>query len=130
MEMKIAYRSGKKFIATCRGKQLIIDQPLENGGTDEGMTPPEAFIASIGSCMGVYVLNYCRNANINPTDMILSIEWDKAKSPARISKINVEIKIPKSKMKERSEAILKVANHCLVHQTLLQPPKMEINLVE
>jgi uncharacterized OsmC-like protein len=130
MEMKIAYRSGKKFIATCRGKQLVIDQPLENGGTDEGMTPPEAFIASIGSCMGVYVLNYCRSANINPTDMILSIEWDKTKNPARISKIKVEIKIPKSKMKERSEAILKVANHCLVHQTLLQPPKMEINLVE
>jgi uncharacterized OsmC-like protein len=58
MEMKIAYRSGKKFVATCRGKQLIIDQPLENGGTDEGITPPEAFIASVGSCMGVYVLNY------------------------------------------------------------------------
>jgi uncharacterized OsmC-like protein len=130
MEMKIAYRSGKKFIATCRGKQLIIDQPLESSGTDEGMTPPEAFIASIGSCMGVYVLNYCRNANINPTDMILSIEWDKGKNPARISKIKVEIKIPKGKIKDRSEAILKVANHCLVHQTLLQPPEMEINLVE
>lgn len=130
MEMKIAYRSGKKFVATCRGKQLIIDQPLESGGTDEGMTPPEAFIASIGSCMGVYVLNYCRNANINPTDMILSIEWTKGKNPARISKIKVEIKMPKGKIESRSEAILKVANHCLVHQTLLQPPEMEINLVE
>ncbi len=130
MEMKIAYRSGKKFVAICRGKQMIIDQPLENEGTDEGMTPPEAFIAGVGSCMGVYVLNYCRNANINPSDMILSIKWEKAKNPARISKIEVKIKIPKGDIKGRSEAILKVANHCLVHQTLLQPPEMEITLTE
>jgi uncharacterized OsmC-like protein len=62
--------------------------------------------------------------------MILSLEWEKGKNPARISKIKVEIKVPKGKVKGRSEAILKVANHCLVHQTLLQPPEMEINLVE
>ena len=61
MELKVAYRSGKKFVVTCRGKQIIIDQPVESGGNDEGMSPPETFIASVGSCMGVYVLNYCKN---------------------------------------------------------------------
>jgi uncharacterized OsmC-like protein len=130
MEMKIAYRSGKKFIATCRGKQMVIDQPLESNGTDAGMTPPEAFIVSLGSCMGIYVLNYCKRAKINPSDMILSMEWSKDKNPARISKIKVEIKLPKGEIKNRSDAILKTANHCLVHQTLLQPPELEIKLVE
>ena len=130
MEMKIAYRSGKKFVATCRGKQLIVDQPVEDGGGDEGMSPPETFIAALGSCMGVYVLNYCKNAKINPTDMILSVEWEKAKNPVRIAKIKVDIKLPKGNIKDRSEAILKVANHCLLHQTLIQSPELEINLTE
>ena len=130
MEMKIAFRSGKKFVATCRGQQIITDQPEEKEGHDQGMTPPEVFIASIGSCIGVYVLNYCKTADINPIDMILSVDWQQTKNPARISKIKVNIKLPKGEIKDRSEAILRVAHHCLLHQTLLQPPEMEISLTE
>jgi organic hydroperoxide reductase OsmC/OhrA len=32
--------------------QFSSDQPVENGGHDEGMTPPELLLASLGSCAG------------------------------------------------------------------------------
>lgn len=128
MEMKIAYKGGKKFIATCRGQQIIIDLPVEQEGNDEGMTPPETFIASLASCMGVYVLNYCRNVKINPNNMLLSVSWDKASNPARINNIKVEIRLPKMLDQERREALIKVAEHCLVHNTIHTPPKLEVSL--
>jgi putative redox protein len=130
MEMKIAYKGKKKFVVTTRGHQLLVDQPIEDEGSDEGMTPPEIFVASLASCMGVYVLNYCKNIGINPNDMILSVEWEKATNPARLSYIKVDIKLPKIKAKEKEKAIIKVAEHCLVHNTINSPPQISINLIE
>ncbi len=130
MDMKVAYKGGKRFMVTTRGQQLLVDQPLEEEGTDKGMTPPEVFVASLATCMGAYVLNYCKNIGINPNDMILSLEWEKASNPARIGSITVDIKLPKIKAKDRQQAIIKVAEHCLVHNTILTPPRITINLTE
>ncbi len=128
MEMKIAYKSGKKFIATSRGQQMIIDLPEEQGGTDEGMTPPETFIASLASCMGVYIINYCKNVKINTNDMLLTVTWEKAANPARISKIDVDVHLPKMVAENKREALIKVAEHCLVHNTVHTHPQVKVNL--
>ncbi len=130
MEMKVAFKGGRKFMVTTRGHQLLVDQPLGEEGTDKGMTPPEVFVASLASCMGVYVLNYCKNVGINPSDMMLSLEWEKATNPARIGSITVDIKLPKIKAKDRQQAIIKVAEHCLVHNTIQNPPEITISLTD
>ncbi len=128
--MKVAFKGGKKFIVTTRGQQLIVDQPVEDEGTDMGMTPPEIFVASLAACMGVYIVNYCKNVGINPNDMMLSVESRKASNPARIGSIKVDIKLPKIKVEDRKKAIIKVAEHCLVHNSIQHPPKITINLTE
>ena len=129
MEMNISYKDGKKFIASCRNHEVIIDQPLDNGGKDEGPTPPELFIASLGSCIGVYVLAYCKNAGIKTEGMAINVSWQKAKNPDRIGEIKVDVKLPED-VGKRKAALLKVAEHCLIHNTILHPPKIEINLLQ
>ena len=128
MEMTISYKEGKKFIASCRNHEITIDQPLDNGGKDEGPTPPELFIASLGSCIGVYVLAYCKNAGIKTDGFAINTRWEKAKDPDRIGKIKIDIKLPEDAGK-RKAALLKVAEHCLVHNTIIHPPKIEIDLI-
>ncbi len=130
MEMFLAHKGKKKFVVAARGHQIIVDQPLEQEGNDEGMTPPEIFIASLATCMGVYILNYCKNSGINPNDMTLNIKWEKASNPARIGNVKVDIKLPRYKNMEREQAIIKVAEHCLVHNTINMPPEISINLVK
>jgi len=125
LEMKIAYKGGKKFIAISGGRQIIIDLPVEQGGSDG----PETFVAALASCMGVYVLNYCKNVKINTNNMLLSVQWEKASNPARISSIKVEVCLPRMLDKERQEALIKVAEHCLVHNTIHTPPQVEVSLV-
>ncbi|KKR31818.1 MAG: hypothetical protein UT63_C0059G0001 [Candidatus Gottesmanbacteria bacterium GW2011_GWC2_39_8] len=127
MEMTISYKEGEKFIASCRGHEITIDQPLDNGGKDEGPTPPELFIASLGSCIGVYVLAYCKNAKINTEGMAINVKWEKAKDPDRIGTIKVDIKLPED-VGKRKAALLKVAEHCLVHNTITHLPIIEITL--
>lgn len=41
MEVLAQYLGGSKFEVTARGHRVVCDQPLDNGGSDEGMSPPE-----------------------------------------------------------------------------------------
>jgi putative redox protein len=127
--MKIAYKTQKKFTVTHRGHQIIVDQPLEKDGTDQGLTPPELFIASLATCMGAYIINYFDNTGLNANDMLISINWEKAPNPARIAEIKIDIELPRIETSDKKAAIVKVAEHCLVNNTIQGAPEISINLV-
>src|ERR1700682_3686584 len=58
MEVKTRYAGGVKFEIMARGHRVLCDQPLESGGSDSGMTPPEFLLAALASCAGYYVAQY------------------------------------------------------------------------
>lgn len=47
-----AVSQGPKAVTPIYKHELIMDQPPAAGGTDEGPTPVDAFLATIGSCLG------------------------------------------------------------------------------
>jgi uncharacterized OsmC-like protein len=126
---EIKYIGGKKFSAQNRTHTVIIDQPEDSGGQDNGPTPPELFIDSLGSCIGVYVLAFCKNTGVNPDGMKIILDWEKATDkPARIKKINARIELPKADVGARKAALLKVAESCLIHETIKHQPEINIEL--
>ena len=62
--MVVESLGGLGFSAKTRGHEAILDQPLEDGGEDRGMTPSEFFIASLGACIGVYIAIFCQRHKI------------------------------------------------------------------
>ncbi len=129
LEITVAYAQEKQFVANCANHKLIIDFSKESGGQDQGPTPPEYFLTSLASCVGVYVLSYCRNTGLNPEGMELSIKAEKIAKPWRLDNINVDIKLPNAQVGKRKEALLKVAQECLIHNTIVNKPKINITLV-
>ena len=126
---EIKYIDGKRFSAQNRTHTIIIDQPKEGGGDDQGPTPPEIFVDALGSCIGVYVLAFCKNTGLNPDDMKIILEWGKASDkPARIKSINVKIDLPNANVGARKAALLKVAESCLIHETIKHEPEITIDL--
>ncbi|MBI5359313.1 MAG: OsmC family protein [Planctomycetes bacterium] len=126
--MKVTFEGGAKFAVQIRGHKVVVDQPVEGGGTDEGPTPPEYFVASLGSCVGVYAVAYCERHNVDVTGMTIGVKWEKSASPARVSKIDVSINIPKGVPEELRERVLAAANHCLIHNTITAQPEINIAL--
>jgi len=47
-EMEVRWVSGLQVKAFSRGHELLMDAAKESGGDDQGFTPGETFIASIG----------------------------------------------------------------------------------
>lgn len=54
MEVTVEHLGGVQFEIKARHHTIVSDQPLENFGHDEGMTPPELLLASLGSCATFY----------------------------------------------------------------------------
>ncbi|TLS66125.1 OsmC family protein [Mariprofundus erugo] len=128
MRMRIGYDGGCRFTAACRSHELIIDQPTDNGGSDEGMTPPELMAASLAGCVAFYVARYCTQAGIDTTGLEVGCDWTVAEdAPRRIGVFTVEVDLP-SVPENRRKAVERVANQCLVHATLMHPPVIDVVL--
>lgn len=127
-ELNIKYTGGIGFQAKGRQHAVTIDLPKEKGGEDSGMTPPEVFIASLGSCIGVYVVRYCQNAKLDAEGLNINLTWKLSDDNTRISEINVTLSLPKANVGKRRTAVLDVAHRCLIHNTILTAPKINLDL--
>jgi len=112
------YKGDMLFESTLGNHKILIDVPAGWGGRDRGPTPPEVFIASLGSCVGALVANYCDKAGLNAEGLTVDVTFDKVDDPTRLTNIKVEINLPNADTKGREKAILRVAEHCPVHETV------------
>lgn len=124
------YRGDMLFESVLGNHSLTIDLPAEMGGSDRGPTPPEVFIASLGSCVGAFVATYCRNTGIDDEGLTVDVSYDKADDPSRLVNVRVVVKLPKSEVGRREDALLRVAAHCPVHETIETVNSIEFELLD
>jgi uncharacterized OsmC-like protein len=123
MDIRIEHLNNSKFAATVRGHRVICDQPASNGGADEGPTPPEFLLISLGTCAGFYAASYLKNHGLN-LSLGVSVNAEKVPAPARLGKFRVEIDVP-NLPPEHEAGLLRSVNACLIKNTLAQPPQIE-----
>jgi ribosomal protein S12 methylthiotransferase accessory factor len=126
MDMEITFAGNKKVNASFNGHIHKTDQPITSGGENSAPSPYELFLASIGTCAGIYVKSFCDNRNL-PTEyikLIQSIEYStETKLP---SKISINIQLPADFPEKYREALVNVAELCAVKRTIANPPVFEI----
>ena len=128
--VKVDFSGKKSFAIKVREHEVITDLPLEQGGDNAAPTPPELFVASIGSCMGIYALSYLKTAGMDSEGLSLSLDWDFDKSKKKIGSIKVTISAPKADLGERKAALISAAEKCLLHNTLYEAPEITTVLAE
>jgi uncharacterized OsmC-like protein len=129
MEVTIKHIDRVKFSIQSRSHTILCDQPAENGGNDAGMTPPELLLASLGSCAAFYAAQYLKTRNLADTGVEVSVTAEKLKSPARLGNFYIRVVCPVALTEEQTEGLMRSVHHCLIHNTLLSPPDIKIELV-
>ncbi len=124
MEITVHHIGGAKFEATARGHRVVCDQPPANGGADEGMTPPEFLLVSLGTCAGFYAAQYLKNHSLPVEGLDIRVSAEKAKAPARLGRMRIEVSLPQL-APEHEAGVLRAVHGCLVHNTLLHTPEIE-----
>lgn len=126
MELTVNYLGAVQFEVDARGHKVICDQPIENGGFDEGMTPPDFLLASLGTCAGYYAVQYLKTRNLPMEGLQVRVTAEKVKPPARLDQFRIEVKLPEAVDEQHIEGVTRSVHKCLIHNTLLNPPKIEI----
>ncbi|MFI9366569.1 OsmC family protein [Kitasatospora sp. NPDC053057] len=115
---------------TVRGHVLTVDQPVPEGGADTGPTPVELFVASLAACVAHYAGRYLERHDLTRDGLRVSADYTMAPDrPARIASMNLRVAVA-DLPPERTTALLAVATHCTVHNTLERPPEITIALDE
>lgn len=126
MEMKIRFPGNKKVAAEFDGYTVVTDQPTESGGDGTAPAPFELFLASLGTCAGLFALSFCRKRDL-PTEgleLTQTAEWNEAEH--RVSKIVLKIRLPNGFPEKYKDALISTANLCTVKKHILNPPAFEI----
>jgi len=126
--MEIVFPGGKKVDALYKGFRIKTDQSKRNGGDGSEPAPFDLFLSSLGTCAGIYVLNFCQKRNI-PTEKIkLLLHIDRNPETWMITKIGIEIQLPPEFPAKYKEAVIKAAELCTVTKHLFKPPKIEVSV--
>lgn len=126
MEMEITFDGGKIITAHLKGHEIKTDQPVAGGGTNSAPAPFDLFLASIGTCAGIYVKSFCEQRGI-PTDkikIIQSIDYNMEKHLP--SKIRLDIQLPADFPEKYRKAVISAADLCAVKRAIADPPVFEV----
>ncbi|MCB5294639.1 OsmC family protein [Arthrobacter sp. SO3] len=124
--VRVAHLGGDRFDINIRGHLIRTDQPVGDGGEDTGPTPTELFIASLAGCIAFYARRYLDRHNLPTEGLAVDAEFHMGSRPARVASIEVRLTIPDGVTAERREALLAVASHCTVHNSLTSAPEISV----
>lgn len=129
MEMVISFEGGK--IVNAHYKDMIIktDQSVSAGGEGSAPEPFTLFLASIGTCAGIYVKSFCDQRGISTDKISLVQSMSYNKENKLIEKINIEIRLPDDFPEKYKEAVIKAADLCTVKRHLANPPCIEVKTI-
>jgi ribosomal protein S12 methylthiotransferase accessory factor len=129
MELTVTFPGGLRVDAQL-GRHLIrTDQPIQAGGEGSAPAPFALFLASIGTCAGIYVLGFCRQRGL-PTEGIRIVQR-MAADPATgmTTRIDLDIQVPPDFPTKYYEALVRAASQCAVKKHLETPPQFEVRTV-
>jgi putative redox protein len=128
-EIKISFPGGKKVNAEFSGQVVATDQPLKGGGEGSAPTPYDYFLASLGTCAGIFVLSFCQEREISTEGLGLTQRMEFATAEdgkRRLAKVYLDIDLPPGFPEKYRNAIIKTAGLCSVKKVLMDPPEFQI----
>jgi len=125
--MEITFDGGKVISAHLSSGHIIkTDQPINSGGDNSAPSPFELFLASIGTCAGIYVKMFCDQRKISTENIkiIQTAEYDK--ETGLPTDIKIDIQLPVDFPEKYKAAVISAAELCKVKKTIANPPKFEV----
>jgi putative redox protein len=126
----VTHDSGDRFDIAIRGHVVHVDQPEPDGGTDTAPTPTELFVASLASCVAFYARRYLKRHDLPQEGLTVTAQAESGAKPSRVASMTITLTLPEGVPEEKRQALLAVASHCTVHNTLTHPPEVLVQLAD
>ena len=127
--MSVRFPGGKRVTAEYGGFTVQTDQPVEAGGQGSAPPPFDLFLASIGTCAGIYVKGYCDARGIDTEGLRMEMQVEREPDGKRVARLVLEIHLPPGFPEKHRDAVVRAADLCAVKKHILNPPAFEVRTV-
>ena len=128
MEIEITFPGGARVDAHFGPFTIPTDQRPHDGGEGSAPTPFDTFLASIGACAGIYVLDFLRKRDL-PTEGVRLIQrMQRDPNTGMIEQIDLEIQVLDGFPEKYHSAIARAAELCAVKKHFEKPPHFNVTV--
>ena len=120
MEMEIVFPGEERVDA--RVGNLVIE-------TNQDRTAPSPFalfLASIGTCAGIYVVQFCRQRDLSTEGMRIIQRTHTNRDTRMIERLELDIQVPPEFPQKYHDALIRSAQLCSVKKHMESPPAFEV----
>lgn len=130
MDMNVTFSDGLKVNVDTGTFTISTDQAVAAGGDGSAPDPFTYFLASLAACAGIYILSFCKQRDIDPSE--ISITQTPVFNPETrmISDIKLDIHVPEFFPDKYRKALIRAADQCAVKRHLHQPPAFQIQTLK
>jgi putative redox protein len=125
----VEHKDGDHYAIRIRQHLVEVDQPADAGGSDTAPTPTELFVSSLASCVAFYAGRYLARHGLSADGLVVRASYEIVPRPARVGRVELSVSLPEGVPEEKRAALLAVASHCTVHNSLQDVPQVAIELV-
>ena len=130
MFMEITFPGGMAVDAHYRGFTIPTDQPVHAGGSGSAPSPFDLFLASIGTCAGLFALRFCQQRELDTKGLAVTLAGERGEEHGLVSLLRVEIRLPEGFPDKYRDAIVRAVEQCTVKRHILHPPVFEVRVTE
>jgi ribosomal protein S12 methylthiotransferase accessory factor len=121
MQMTIDFPGGARVDASFGPFTVATDQPPNASAP----APFALFLASIGTCAGIFVLDFLRQRNLS-TDGLRLVERVVKGADGMVARIDIDVQLPEGFPEKYREAVVRAADQCTVKKHLVRPPDIVV----
>jgi putative redox protein len=126
MEMEIAFSGGARVDAHFGSFTVQTDQPPQGGGEGSAPTPFATFLASIGTCAGIYVLGFCSQRGISTDGIKIIQRMQTDRTTGLVGQIDLDIQLPPDFPEKYKASVIRSAELCAVKKHFETPPRFNV----
>lgn len=126
MELKVTLPGGKKVVAHYKGYEIATDQPKHQGGEELAPSPFDLFLASIGTCAGIYVQSFCERRDIPYQGITIEQTMETNPETRLPQTFHLRILLPEGFPEKYKDSVVQAAELCLVKKTIANAPEFHV----
>jgi len=125
MSMEITFPGNKRVYADYKGFTIETDQPAP-AGDGSAPAPFDLFLASIGTCAGIYALGFMQQRGIDTDGARLVMDHELDPATGLVGTITLDLQLPPGFPDEYRAAVVRAMELCTVKKHLHDPPSFEV----
>ena len=129
MNVTMTFPGGAAVDAHFKEFTVHTDQSVQHGGRGAAPEPFDLFLASLGTCAGLFALRFCQQRTIDVTGLGVTLTAEKDPEANRVAVVRIEIQLPPGFPEKYRDAVVRAVDQCTVKRHILAPPAFQVAAV-